>query len=71
MVQAQRRDLTTNAPGLDDGGLGIGGALFPGQGQLFMAPPGKKRRRNANKKNKFNPAERPGESDVKYMLQVR
>lgn len=52
-----------NSRGLDDGGLGIGGKLFPGQSILFPGDPSIKREKNVHKKNKRKRPERPGEQE--------
>jgi len=54
-----------NSRGTPDGGQGLSGPLFPGQGMILLAPPedpkSKRRRKRVGKKDKFEKPERPGE----------
>jgi hypothetical protein len=52
-----------NSRGLDDGALGIGGKLFPGQGTIVFAPEldPKRNKKGVHKKDKRKKPERPGE----------
>ncbi len=51
-----------NSRGTPDGGGGVGGMLFPGQGWLLFNPKDEEKEgRDARKKNKRKKPERPGE----------
>jgi hypothetical protein len=52
-----------NSRGLDDGGLGVGGKLFPGQATSLFGEPEdfNQRRKNVRKKKRRKTPERPGE----------
>lgn len=60
----QRTDLHDNSQGTGDGGLEVGGRLFPGQSQLFTGG------RNVHKKNRKR-TERPGEPHPQNLLILR
>lgn len=62
--QSQMAADNCNSRGVDDGALGIGGKLFPGQGTILFGQPGhrpKKRRKDVHKKDRHEIPERPGE----------
>ena len=53
-----------NSRGTPDGGQGLSGPLFPGQGLVLFSPdphPKRKKKKSVGKKDKFVKPERPGE----------
>lgn len=65
--RAQMAGHEPYSTGTPDGGLGIGGKLFPGQATALFGRPEdfakKKRKKDVHKKNRRKKPERPGEQE--------
>lgn len=66
--RAQITGHDPNSRGTDDGGLGVGGKLFPGQATTLFGKPEdfsrkKKRKKDVHQKNRRKKPERPGEQE--------
>lgn len=67
LLKQSRSDLEYNSQGTDDGGLSVGGHLYPGQGQIFTVTPENKRRLDVYKKKRSKIYNRRGEQNSAQM----